>query len=156
MELCKPDYVPFNEKLQHIKDLFVFQIFTGMACIDLMNFTLEHVSEQDGRKIIRSWREKTDGSFIILFLPEAEKIAGKYDYRLPKISNRKYNDCLKLPGVGAGIRKKPTTHVARHTFATYLPNRGIPVETVSRATGHGSIKITLHYQSCLRNRRSAI
>jgi site-specific recombinase XerD len=142
-------YVPFNEKLQHVKDLFVFQIFTGMAYIDLMNFSEEHVSELDGRKIIRSRREKTDASFIVLFLPEAEKIAVKYDYNLPKISNQKYNDYLKLLGVGAGIRKKLTTHVARHTFATYLLNRDIPIETVSRAMGHSSIKMTQHYAQLL-------
>jgi integrase len=143
------DYIPFNETLQHIKDLFVFQIFTGMAYIDVMNFSNEYISELDGKKIIRSRREKTDESFITLFLPEAEKIAEKYDYQLPKITNQKYNDYLKLLGVGAGIRKNLTTHVARHTFATYLLNKDIPIETVSKAMGHSNIKMTQHYAQLL-------
>jgi integrase len=100
-----------------------------MAYIDPVNFSGEQVSEPDGRKIIRSRREKTDESFVTLFLPEAEKTAEKHDCNLPEISNRKYSDYLKLSGVGDGIRKKPTAHAARHTFATCLLNRDIPGQT---------------------------
>lgn len=83
------------------------------------------------------------------FLPEAEEIAKRYDYRLPKITNQKYNDYLKLSGAGAGIRKNITSHVARHTFATYLPNRDIPIETVSKAMRHSNIKMTQRYAQLL-------
>ncbi|MDR2086109.1 MAG: site-specific integrase [Dysgonamonadaceae bacterium] len=138
-------YTPVNEKLQKVKDLFIFQCFTGMAFVDVMNFSKSDISEVDGMKIIRSSRVKTDESFISLFLPEAEKIAEKYDYQLPKLSNQKYNDYLKLLGAGAGINKNITSHVARHTFATYLINKDIPVESVSKALGHASIKQTQHY-----------
>jgi len=143
------DYVPFNGTMQRIKDLFVFQMFTGMAYIDVMSFSRDYISELDGRKIIHSRREKTDEQFISLFLPEAEKIAEKYDYMLPKITNQKYNDYLKLLSVGAEIRKNLTTHVARHTFATYLLNKDIPIETVSKAMGHSNIKMTQHYAKLL-------
>jgi len=142
-------YTPFNAKLEHVKDLFVFQIFTGMAYIDVMNFSQDSISELEGKKIIRSRREKTNEAFISLFLPEAEKIAEKYHYELPKISNQKYNDYLKLLGTGAGVRKSLTTHVARHTFATYLLNKDIPIETVSKAMGHSNIKMTQHYARLL-------
>jgi site-specific recombinase XerD len=143
------EYVPFNEKLEHVKDLFVFQIFTGMAFVDLMNFSKDYTLELEGMKVIRSNRIKTDESFISLFLPEAEKIANKYDYCLPKLSNQKYNDYLKLLGAGAGIKKNITSHVARHTFATYLLNKDIPIETVSKAMGHSNIKMTQHYAKLL-------
>jgi len=39
--------------------------------------------------------------------------------------------------------------VARHTFATYLINRNIPIETVSRAMGHSNIRMTEHYARLL-------
>ncbi|MDR1339014.1 MAG: site-specific integrase [Prevotellaceae bacterium] len=142
-------YEPFNEKLEHVKDLFVFQIFTGMAYIDVMNFSRDCISELDGKRILRSRREKTNEAFISLFLPEAETIAEKYDYQLPKITNQKYNDYLKLLGTGAGLRKNLTTHTARHTFATYLLNKDIPIETVSKAMGHSNIKMTQHYARLL-------
>jgi integrase len=116
-----------------------------MAYIDPVNFSGEQVSKPDGRKIIRSRREKTDESFVTLFLPEAEKTAEKYDCNLPEISNRKYSDYLKLSGAGVGTGKNITSHATRHTFATYLINRDIPVESVSGALGHASIKQTQHY-----------
>jgi site-specific recombinase XerD len=143
------NYAPANEKLQEVKDLFVFQIFTGMAFIDLMQFSKDYVSEMDGMKVVRSNRQKTDESFITLFLPEAEKIAEKYDYDLPKFPNQKYNFYLKVLGAGAELKKSLTSHVARHTFATYLLNKNIPLETVSRAMGHTSTKMTEHYAKML-------
>jgi site-specific recombinase XerD len=143
------DFQPTNEKLEKVKDLFVFQMFTGMAYIDLAGFCRAEISEIEGYKIIRSSRTKTDESFISLFLPEAEQIAEKYNYNLPKLSNQKYNDYLKLLGTGSGLTKTLTSHVARHTYATYLLNKGVPVETVSRAMGHSNIKMTQHYAKML-------
>ncbi|MDR1370464.1 MAG: site-specific integrase [Dysgonamonadaceae bacterium] len=140
---------PASEKLEHVKDLFVFQCFTGMAYVDMCKFAKEDISEIDGKKVIRSNREKTDESFISLLLPEAEKILIKYDYQLPVMTNQKYNDYLKLLGAGAEITKNLTTHVARHTFATYLLNKDIPIESVSRAMGHSNIKMTQHYAKML-------
>jgi site-specific recombinase XerD len=132
-------------RMEHVRDLFVFQCFTGLACVDLMNFTPDSVSDRDGMKVMRSNRTKTDESFVTLLLPEAQQIAEKYDWELPKLSNQKYNDYLKILAVGAGIKKNLTSHVARHTFATYLINKNIPIESVSKALGHASIRQTQHY-----------
>jgi site-specific recombinase XerD len=58
---------------------------------------------------------------------------------------------------GEKLDKVLTSHVARHTFATYLINRDIPVESVSKALGHASIRQTQHYARLpgkkVRNRR---
>ncbi|MBS5908710.1 MAG: tyrosine-type recombinase/integrase [Dysgonomonas mossii] len=140
-----------NEKLERTRDLFVFQCFTGMAYVDMQAFSKNDIQILNGQEIIRSSRTKTDESFILLFLPEARKIAEKYNYNLPKISNQKYNDYLKLliahPDIN--INKKVTSHTARHTFATYLLNKGISLETVSKTLGHSSIKQTQLYARIL-------
>ena len=65
------------------------------------------------------------------------------------MSNQKYNDFLKLIAEAVGINKNLTSHVARHTFATYLLNKDIPIETVSKAMGHSDIKMTQHYAKLL-------
>jgi len=143
------NYNPVNEKLQEVKDLFVFQMFTGLAYIDLYNFSKDYISEIDGMKVIRSNRQKTDESFITLFLPEAEKIAEKYNYDIPKFPNQKYNFYLKVLGAGAELKKSLTSHVARHTFATYLLNKDIPIETVQKAMGHSQLSMTQHYAKML-------
>lgn len=48
-----------------------------------------------------------------------------------------------------GLLSNFTIHVARHTFATYLLNKNIPIESVSRALGHTNIKQTEHYAKLL-------
>lgn len=140
-----------DDKLDRIKDLFLFQCFTGLAYSDMQSFSKDDIHDLNGTEIIRSSRIKTDESFILLFLPEAKKIAEKYNYTLPKISNQKYNDYLKLlvahPNVN--ISKKVTTHTARHTFATFLINRGIPLESVAKILGHSNIKQSQHYARLL-------
>jgi site-specific recombinase XerD len=138
-----------NNRLDKVRELFIFQCYTGMAYVDTQNFKQEDIIEMDGYKVIRSNRKKTDESFISLLLPEAERVLMKFEYCLPKISNQKYNDYLKLVGLHAGIKKKITSHVARHTFATYLLNKNIPLETVSRALGHTNLKQTQHYAKLL-------
>ena len=137
------------DKIDKARDLFIFQCYTGMAYIDMQNFARSDIQTVEGREVIRSNREKTDESFVLLFLPEAKAVAEKYDYDFPKISNQKYNDFLKLVAASAGVTKNLTSHVARHTFATYLINKGIPIESVSRALGHATIRQTQHYARML-------
>ena len=139
------DYTPEIQKIQHVKDMFIFQCFTGLSFADLNRFTASDVSEQDGVKVIQSNRKKTDESFVCLLLPQAEKIAVKYGYELPRMTNQRYNDYLKILAAGSGIKKNLTAHVARHTFATYLINKDVPIESVSKALGHSNIKQTQHY-----------
>ena len=142
-------YLPQNDKLIKVKDLFLFQCFTGLSYSDLAVFSKNDITQLDDKKIIRSNRNKTDQSFISLLLPEAEEILVKYEYKLPIISNAKYNDYLKLLGCGANISKKLTTHTARHTYATYLLNKGISISSVSKAMGHSSTRMTEHYAKLL-------
>lgn len=113
-------------KLYHIKDLFILQCFTGLSYVDLMNLNRNSIEKMGEYKVIRSNRVKTDGSFITLLLPEAEDVLKRYNYRLPRISNQKYNDYLKLLAEVAGVRKNITSHVAKHTFATYLLTTILP------------------------------
>lgn len=143
------NYEPLTESLEKVKDLFLFQCFSGVAYTDLMNFDVSRLYEAQGFKVYRSSRTKTDESFISVLLPEAEAILLKYNGVLPKISNQNYNSYIKVVAAGAGVGKNITTHTGRHTFATYLLNRDVPIESVSRAMGHASTKQTAHYARML-------
>lgn len=153
-----------NDKLDKVRDLFIFQCYTGLAYVDLMALRKEDIHEIEGQKVIRSNRSKTDQGFITVLLPESLRILEKYDYSLPRISNQKYNDYLKLlalyakeeyinPDTGKKevrtIKKNLTTHVARHTFGTFMVNRGVPLDTVARTMGYSNTKMTQHYAKLL-------
>lgn len=145
-----------GDRLLKVRDLFIFQCFTGLAYADLKTFDKEEIFDIDGQKVIRSNRQKTEQGFISVLLPDAIEILERYDYKLPVISNQKYNDYLKLLALYVTddngkpiITKKLTSHVARHTCGTYLINKGVPIETVARILGHSNTKMTRHYARLL-------
>lgn len=80
--------------------------------------------------------------FCFILLRPAMEILRKYGYRLPVVSNVKYNLYLKAVAQSAGIDKPLTTHWARHTGATLLLNEGVDMEVVAKILGHSSTKIT--------------
>jgi site-specific recombinase XerD len=73
-------------------------------------------------------------------------ILRKYDFKLPIISNQKYNSYLKVLGAFCNLKKRVTSHVARHTFATTVTlANGVRIEVISKMLGHTNIKTTQIY-----------
>ncbi len=64
-------------------------------------------------------------------------------FNLP--SDLTINSNLKSWAKKAGINKKVTSHVARHTFATISLTYGGDIYTVSKLLGHTDIKNTQRY-----------
>lgn len=112
------DYKPrgaAKESLERVKDLFLFQCFTGLSYTDLESFSKDSLQVINGQNEIHGIRKKTGVPYVVLLLPIAEEIAKKYDYALPVISNQKYNDYLGTLIERVGIDKNVTTHCFRHT-----------------------------------------
>ena len=140
------------DRLEKVRDLFLFQCFTGLAYADMAKLTKEDfMGNQMGQTYIKKERCKTRVQFIAVLLPEALKVAEKYDYELPVLSNQKYNAYLKEIASLCGITKPLHTHIGRHTAATYLLNKGLSLETVAKILGHSSTSITKHYAKLLDN-----
>jgi site-specific recombinase XerD len=55
------------------------------------------------------------------------------------------NDYLKLVGEACEINKPITHHIARHTYATRLLNRGVGLDVIKHAMGHKSVNTTRIY-----------
>ena len=131
------------ERLAKIRDLFIFECYSGLAFSDLMSLNENdfHVDESGHKWIIKK-RHKTNVVATIPLLPIALEILEKYDYKLPHMSNVKYNSYLKELGDICKIKKKLHSHLARHTWATILLNNGMNMVSVSRCMGHSNSKIT--------------
>lgn len=140
LETCET--LPKNGHLERVRDLFVFQSYTGLSYSDLDKFDWNNIRQQGDDYIIYDTRKKTDENYFIVLLDPALRILRKYDFKLPKISNTKYNDYLKVVALCAGIDKPLTTHMARHTFATMMLSMGVRLEYVSRMLGHSSTRTT--------------
>lgn len=153
------------DRLNHIKDIFLFACYTGMAYIDISNLRASHISQGvDGELWIKGKRQKTDTTYMIPLLPQAEVILQRYaDYPeailkgklLPVPSNQKVNAYLKEIADICGINKYLTFHMARHTFATTVTlTNGVPIESVSKMLGHTNIKTTQIYSRVVEEKIS--
>lgn len=130
-------------RLAKIRDLFVFECFSGLAFSDLASLNEKdfHIDEFGNKWIIKK-RHKTNVVATIPLLPVALEILEKYNYKLPHLTNVKYNAYLKELGDICDIKKKLHSHLARHTWATILLNNGMDMVSVSRCLGHANSKIT--------------
>lgn len=153
-KLIKQDFE--IERLNLVKDLFLFCCFTGLSYADVKKLSSDRiVVNMKGRPIIKTHRSKTNTHSIVPLLPSAESILRKYHsfhesnyggLLLPVISNQKLNAYLKEIAHVCKIKKKLTFHLARHTFATTVTlSNGVPIESVSRMLGHRSLRTTQIY-----------
>lgn len=153
------------ERLDRVRDLFIFSCYTGISYVDIMKLTLNNISMGiDGNNWIMTKREKTKISIKIPLLDPALELIRKYaDHPvmqitgslLPVITNEKLNVYLKEVAILCGIKKNLTFHMARHTFATTVTlSNGVPIETVSKLLGHTKIATTQIYARVLENKVS--
>lgn len=144
------------DRLNRIRDIFVFACYSGLSFGDLQKFNENDiVIGMDGKKWIKIKRSKTGNSCSIPLLPKAEEILNMYKsdpvcknkgVALPVISNERYNSYLKEIANLCSIDKKLTTHVARHTFATTVTSdKSVSIEVISKMLGHTQIKTTQIY-----------
>lgn len=131
------------------KDLFIFQMFTGLSYSDMMAFDIKEYKKINGKWRHTGDRIKTGVPFVNQLLPPVVEILEKYNWHLPELSNQKYNLALKGLGTAAGIHTKLHSHLARHTFATYMLRNGVKIENLSKMLGHTNITRTQRYAKVL-------
>ena len=152
-----------DERLQRVKDLFVFQCYTCLAYTDLAHFDNRRIDEEDGKKVYHGQRDKTNVRFSIPLLAPAIEILERYR-GLPLsavtkkkttgkiISNAKYNKFLKEMADYAGLSQHLTTHWARHTGATLLLNAGVRPEVIAVVGGWKDTKVLMKIYAKLREK----
>lgn len=144
-----------NPHLVKARDLFLFQCYTGLAYSDLMAFDFSACDLIDGKYFYHDRRVKTDVDFVLQLLPQAVEILNKYNNKLPRVSNQKYNDYLKVIGSMIGVDSLHS-HMGRATAATMFLSKGMPINIVSKVLGHTNLRQTQRYARTLsRDVRSA-
>jgi len=141
-----------TERLNNVKDIFIFSCFCGLSYIDCKTFDYKKhlVTDEKGNQFIIKNRNKTDILATIPLLPVAKEILEKYRYKLPVPSNQKVNEYLKEIISICGINKDIHFHCARHSFGTSITlNNNVPITSVSKMMGHTNTKITQRYAKVL-------
>lgn len=141
--------LPHGSPLDIAHDLFIFQMYTGLPFSDMQAFNMNDY-KFDGTK----WhnvgtRIKTGTPYVSSILPPALRILEKYKFEIPKMNNADYNHQLKALQQMAGIKTRLHSHLARHTFATFMLRNGVKIENVSKMLGHTNITQTQRYAKVL-------
>ena len=141
--------LPAGSMLDIAHDLFVFQMYTGLSFSDAKAFDIRDYKWDGKRWVKNGERIKTGVPYVSSLLPPAVRVLEKYDMQVPRINNADYNHQLKALGLLAGIKTRLHSHLARHTFATYMLRNGAKIENVSRMLGHTNITQTQRYAKVL-------
>lgn len=143
-----------NNRLEKVKDIFVFSCMTGLAYVDCKTFDYDKhvIKDENGNEFITKKRNKTDIMATIPILPISKEILEKYNFKLPIPSNQKVNEYLKEIATLCNINKELHFHCARHSFATAVTlNNNVPITSVSKMMGHSNTKITQRYAKVLKS-----
>ena len=162
--------IPSNKQaLERVRDVFLFQCFTGLRYSDVFNLRRSDIKGDH----IEVTTVKTSDSLIIELNNHSKAILDKYkdvafedDKVLPVITNQKMNDYLKelaeLAGIDDPVRQTyyrgneridevtPKyallgTHAGRRTFICNALALGIPPQVVMKWTGHSDYKAMKPY-----------
>jgi integrase len=137
-------------RLDLVKDLFLFQCFTGLAYTDLKSLSKKDITIGiDGNKWIIKARQKTKIIATIPLLPIAMEIIEKYKscsstktWLFPTYSIQKYNEYLVELADLCGINKRISSHVGRRTFGNYALSKGMSLNVIAKILGHANTLIT--------------
>ena len=158
-----------KQALDRVRDVFLFQCFTGLRYSDVFNLRRSDIKGD----YIEVTTVKTSDSLIIELNKHSKAILDKYkdvsfedDKVLPVITNQKMNDYLKelaeLAGIDEPVRQTyyrgneridevtPKyallgTHAGRRTFICNALALGIPPQVVMKWTGHSDYKAMKPY-----------
>lgn len=130
------------------RDLFIFQMYTGLGYADTQIFDIEQYREIDGRWRFIGERVKTGVPYVSMLLPPVVDVLKRNGWKVPKMNNQRYNQMLKAIGMVIGIERLHS-HMGRHSFATWMLSQGAKIENVSRMLGHTTVKQTERYAKVL-------
>lgn len=146
--------------LRRTLDMFLFSCYTGLRFSDIVNIKHENFHLIDDKLWLIYSSVKTDVNvrlpLFLLFDGKAMSIYERYSRRRSKTlfdvsvsANSNVNKQLKRICQLAGVDKKLSFHMARHTNATLLLYNGANITTVQKLLGHKSVRTTEIYSDIM-------
>lgn len=146
--------------LRRTLDMFLFSCYTGLRFSDIVNIMHENFHLIDDKLWLIYSSVKTDVNvrlpLFLLFDGKAMSIYERYSRRRSKTlfdvsvsANSNVNKQLKRICQLAGVDKKLSFHMARHTNATLLLYNGANITTVQKLLGHKSVRTTEIYSDIM-------
>lgn len=144
-----------------IKRVFLFCCFVGMRYGDVRKLTWREIGRDDNGLFVSTIQEKTHDPLKAYiskiaegFLPERNDAPD--DARVFKLPNNAYcNKVVKDWAKNAGVKKRLTFHMSRHTAATMLLNLDTSLEVVAKQLGHKRTATTEIYAKIIGRTQSA-
>lgn len=148
-----PEHLDYLEK---IRDMFLLSCYAGLRYSDVVKLdeSCLQYSKGEGYSLYYSMQQKTKVDVLVpiylLFDRKPEQIVKKYlkkgDKKLFKgLTNQYVNRSLKQLAFLAGIERRVTFHMGRHSCATLLLDMGLSYEVVQQILGHTNIRTTQIY-----------
>ena len=144
MQLILDTHPVSGTQMETVRDLFVIQMFTGLAYSDVQALDIRNYHKEGDAWVSNGKRIKTGVPFVSQLLPPVVEVLERHGWQVPQIPNQKYNAQLKTFGNVIGIGGLHS-HLARHTFATYMLSNDVKLQNVMRMMGHKKIQQTLRY-----------
>ncbi len=133
-----------GEALRYSRDMFVFQLETGLNYADCKKAKGQNIVESAGRRWLVIFREKEKESQgerleqVVHLTKEAEAIGARYGWDLMRYENGTYNDHLKAIAGFAGVQLELTSRMARSTFSQNKIDAGLSEGVILRMMGKKS------------------
>jgi integrase len=148
MQLILDTHPVPGTQMETVRDLFVIQMFTGLSYSDMQALDIRNYHKDGDAWVSNGKRIKTGVPFVSQLLPPVVDVLERHGWQVPQMPNQKYNAQLKTFGNVIGIERLHS-HLARHTFATYMLSIDVKIQNVMRMLGHKKIQQTMRYAKVL-------
>jgi integrase/recombinase XerD len=155
-----------NAPINHYRNMFLLSCETGLRISDMLTLRWKHFDGEklniltrktstvisikvpnNGLRLLEEYRPKVFEPAAFVF--PVIRIQGNQDARSMhsaiSSATTTVNNNLKVLATKAGIEKRLSFHISRHTFATRALRKGMRIEYVSKLMGHADIKETQIY-----------
>ena len=147
------------EKEVNRLEKFLFMSYTGVRISDFTSFTQENFTTENGITWLNYTSIKTETPvkipISVIFDGRAEQLLIKHRNDMKEFFMIKdkphFNINVNKYCHNAGVNKHVTAHVARHTCASRLVNKDVPITTIQKIIGHRSLKMTMIYANTSDN-----